>query len=62
MGVLKWAVATVVFEAMAWALYAASRRHDDFWEDESSVFLALSAISAAKAATIPAIKDFVAMS
>ena len=46
MGVLKWAVATVVFAAMAWALYAASRRHDAFWEDESSVFLALSAMSA----------------
>lgn len=33
MGVLKWAVATVVFAAMAWALYAASRRcADDFWD------------------------------
>lgn len=46
MGVLKWAIATVIFAAIAWALYAVARRHDDFWEDESSLFLALSAMSA----------------
>lgn len=47
MGVLKWAIATIVFAAMAWALYAVAQRRYDSWSDDSTVFLALSAMSAA---------------
>lgn len=46
MGVLKWAIATIVFAAMAWALYAVAQRHDDSCLDDSPVFLTLSAMSA----------------
>jgi hypothetical protein len=46
MGVLKWAIATVIFAAMSVALYAVARHHDDSWLDDSPVFLTLSAMSA----------------
>lgn len=43
---LKWAIATIVFAAMAWALYAVAQRRYDSWSDDSPVFLVLSAMSA----------------
>lgn len=46
MGALKWAIATIVFAAMAWALYAVAQRRYDAWSDDSPVFLTLSAMSA----------------
>lgn len=46
MGVLKWAVATIVFAAMAWALYAVAKRRYDSWSDDDAMFLTLSAMSA----------------
>nr|DAH21982.1 MAG TPA: hypothetical protein [Caudoviricetes sp.] len=46
MGALKWAIATIVFAAMSWALYAVARHHDDSWLDDGPVFLTLSAMSA----------------
>lgn len=46
MGALKWAIATVVFAAMSFALYAVARHHDDSWSDDSPMFIALSAMSA----------------
>lgn len=46
MGALKWAIATIVFAAMACALYAVAQRRYDSWADDSPVFLTLSAMSA----------------
>lgn len=46
MGVLKWAIATIVFAAMAWALYAVAQRRNDSWSDDGPVFLTFSAMSA----------------
>lgn len=46
MGALKWAIATIVFAAMAWVLYAVARHHEDSWSDDSTMFLAFSAMSA----------------
>ena len=46
MGALKWAITTIVFAAMAWALYAVAQRRYDSWSDDGPVFLTLSAMSA----------------
>ena len=46
MGALKWAIATIVFAAMAWALYAVAQRRYDSWSDDCPVFLTLSVMSA----------------
>ena len=46
MGVLKWAIATIVFAALAWALYAVAKRRYDSWSDDGPVLLTLSAMSA----------------
>ena len=46
MGVLKWAIATVVFAAMAWALFTASRRSDDVFEDGKMLLETLFATAA----------------
>lgn len=46
MGVLKWAIATIVFAVLAWALYAVAQRRYDSWFDDDAMFLTLSAMSA----------------
>lgn len=46
MGVLKWAIATIVFAAMAWALYAASRRRADDFDDSKMLLETLFATAA----------------
>ena len=46
MGALKWAITTIVFAAMAWALYAVAQRRYDSLSDDGPVFLTLSAMSA----------------
>lgn len=46
MGALKWAITTIVFAAMSWALYAISRRRADDFDDSKMLLETLFATAA----------------